>query len=86
MKYLLVFAVLMLGFWLWGSRRRIERKDDAKASKQDKSSPGGPQLPQAMVRCAVCGVHLPEVDAIKGKAAAKGAVYCSVAHFHQAEG
>ena len=37
---------------------------------------------QPMLSCPVCGVHVPQTDAVKGQ---RGS-YCSVAHRRQAEG
>jgi uncharacterized protein len=73
MKYLLVLAVVFVAIWLWRKARREELR----------SRPPPPRAtpavgkPQAMVRCAHCGLHLPAADAISGP---DGAVYCSVAH------
>jgi uncharacterized protein len=80
MKYLLVLAVLWIAIWLWRKNRREEMRDAmreraAKAAQPPPATPVGP--PQAMVRCAHCGLHLPASDAIAGP---DGAVYCSPAH------
>ncbi|RUR67195.1 hypothetical protein EJP67_08975 [Variovorax guangxiensis] len=79
MKYLLVLAVLWVAIWLWRKNRREEMHDAmreraAKARQQQRTAPS---QPQAMVRCAHCGLHLPATDAIAGPG---GAVYCSTAH------
>ena len=71
MKYLLVLIVVWVAFMLWRNGRRREVERSARP-------PGGtPTLPQAMVRCAHCGLHLPAADAIPGK---DGKAYCSAAH------
>jgi uncharacterized protein len=81
MKYLLVFAVLWVAIWLWRRNRREEmreaqRERAAKAQQRPAAAPSvGP--PQAMVRCAHCGLHLPASDAIAGPG---DTVYCSAAH------
>jgi uncharacterized protein len=78
MKYLLVLAVLWIAIWLWRKNRREEMRDEMRerAEKARRTpAPSGP--PQAMVRCAHCGLHLPATDAIAGPG---GAVYCSSAH------
>jgi len=83
MKYLLVLAVLWVAIWLWRKNRREEMRDamrDAmreRAAKAQQRVPTPPGPPQAMVRCAHCGLHLPATDAISGPG---GAVYCSAAH------
>ncbi|RQO42264.1 hypothetical protein DBV14_27570 [Variovorax sp. KBW07] len=82
MKYLLVLAVLWIAIWLWRKNRREEMRDAqrehaAKAQRAPTSPPPAVGAPQAMVRCAHCGLHLPATDAIAGPG---GAVYCSPAH------
>lgn len=77
MKYLLVFAVIFIALWLF---RRSQRKEEKRRAKPPPSRPAVGN-PQAMVRCAHCGVHLPAADAIGGP----GAVYCSTAHRQAAE-
>jgi uncharacterized protein len=80
MKYLLVFSVIAVVFWIWRSQRQSARIDAEKtAQANDKTT----QLrtPQEMLQCAVCAVHLPAGDAIVGR---KGS-YCSVAHQKQLE-
>ena len=72
MKYLLVFAVVFIAVWLWRKNRREEMR-----SRPPPPQPPAVGAPQAMVRCAHCGLHLPAADAIAG---ADGAVFCSVAH------
>jgi len=70
MKYLLVLAVVLLGIYFWRQARREEMQ--AKPPPRKAVPP-----PQAMVRCAHCGTHLPVADAVSG---AGGALYCSDAH------
>ena len=70
MKYLVVLLVIGAVFWLW---RHNRRQDIREAQAQQQAS----RVPQAMVRCAHCGVHLPRGDAVL-----EGAhmYYCSTAH------
>ena len=70
MKYLLVFAVVLVAIYLWRQGRREEMRDKPRPPKAIPA-------PQAMVRCAHCGMHLPAADAVPG---ARGALYCSGAH------
>ncbi len=70
MKLLVVLLVILFGVWLWRSRRLAERQSEAP-----------PKALQNMVTCAVCGVHLPQSEALTG---ARG-LYCSAAHRQQAE-
>ncbi|MDP1968565.1 MAG: PP0621 family protein, partial [Burkholderiaceae bacterium] len=43
---------------------------------------GTPALPEDMVSCPVCALHLPRAEAVAGE---KG-LYCSADHRRQAEG
>ena len=73
MKYLLVIAVLVIAWILWRSGRR---HDDDAAQAAPPPAPA-PALPQDMVRCPVCALHLPRPDAVAG---ASGRLYCSAEH------
>ncbi len=66
MKYLLWLLVIAVIWWVWSKRQTAERR------------PASRPAPEAerMVRCAHCGVYLPESDGL----AAEGQVYCSEAH------
>ena len=69
MKYLVVLLVIGVVFWVW----RQNRKQDIREAQAQQQAP---RVPQAMVRCAHCGVHLP-----KGSAVATGEQwYCSPEH------
>lgn len=70
MKYLLVIAVVWVALWLWRQGRRAELGE----RRPPAASPPG--LPQAMVQCGHCGLHLPASEAVKGGHAS----YCSAAH------
>ncbi|MDP1740418.1 MAG: PP0621 family protein [Polaromonas sp.] len=78
MKYLIVFAVVLVGIWFWRNNRRAELRD------KSAPRPGATALPEPteIVACAVCAVHLPRAEALPG---GQG-VYCSDAHRRQAEG
>lgn len=68
MKYLLVLAVVAIAWMLWRG---------ARARDIDRERRNTPALPQDMVRCPVCSVHLPRPDAVPG---ASGRLYCSPEH------
>ena len=74
MKLFLILAVVLFGIWLW----RTNRESDPKRHRQPtKATPA----PLEMVSCTLCSMHVPAVDAVKGK---KG-LYCTADHFHRAE-
>ena len=70
MKYLLVLAVVLVAVWMWRNNRRLGKDAHPQA-------PPPPGLPQDMVRCPVCSVHLPRVDALAGP---DGNLYCCQEH------
>nr|WP_315238865.1 PP0621 family protein [uncultured Albidiferax sp.] len=72
MKLLIVLLAVLLGVWLWRSRRPA-----IKPAKPSKTT----QALQEMVPCQVCGVLLPQNEALT---TAHG-VYCGPAHRAQAE-
>lgn len=74
MKLLLVLSVVLVGIWLWRSNRPAH-------PKRNRQQPEAAPEPLAMVRCSLCSVHVPSIDAIQGKNGA----YCSADHLHRAE-
>ncbi len=79
MKYAVVILVVLLGVWLWRKNRADDRQASDRSPKRRSAEPTG--APQIMVSCAVCGVHLPQVDAVQGQSKH----YCSLAHRQQRE-
>jgi uncharacterized protein len=75
MKYLLLFAVLLVAYLLWRNARVVRGQDAQRG--------GRPAGPQEMVSCAQCGVHLPRPEAIAGP---DGRLYCSEEHRLRAGG
>jgi len=55
LKYLLLLVLLLIVWWAWKKRAR-----DDDGGRND----AAPRAPERMVRCAHCGVHLPESDAV----------------------
>jgi uncharacterized protein len=76
MKFLLVFAVVLIAFFIWRSGRA-----GAKAPPPAKAPPQGETRSIEMVRCDACGLHCPKTDSVAGK---RG-VYCTAQHRQQAE-
>lgn len=74
MKYLVLLAVLLAVYLLWRVQRPRPPSGDGAASRPNAATPA---LPQDMVRCPVCAVHLPKADAVGGT---QGRLYCSGEH------
>ena len=69
MKYLVLLIVLAVAVGVWRSRRPT-------SSDAARAAPRAPLLPQDMVACAHCGVHVPRAEALMlGNHA-----YCSAEH------
>lgn len=79
MKFLLVFAVVFAAVWIWRRNRREELRERPPARRATPAI----AAPEAMLRCAHCGLHLPAADAVAGP---RGTSYCSVAHRQAAQG
>lgn len=77
MKYLLVLAVVAVAIWIW----RNNRREEIRAATPPPRRPPRVAGPEAMVRCAHCGLHLPAADAVSGR----GGSYCTPAHRQAAE-
>ena len=77
MKYLLVLAVVLIGFYVWRSSR--EGRKPPAAPRSGKPSSAAPSI--EMVQGARCGVHCRSTDAIAGKLG----VYCTAQHRREAE-
>ena len=69
MKYLLILLLILVVAWRWRTARTTEHRVHAQKAAAS-------QGPVAMVRCAHCGTHVPEQDAVAGRTA----LYCSPAH------
>ena len=72
MKYLVLLVVIAVAVGIWRSRRAL----DAAAPK---APPTPPALPQDMLACAHCGVHIPKTQALSQDQQ----WYCSQAHLEQ---
>ena len=80
MKYLLLFAIVMVGLWWWRNNRRadIGRHDVGHQATANRRRPA--LAATEIVACDVCQVHLPRAEALTGPTG----VYCSDAHRRQA--
>ncbi|MEO7548036.1 MAG: PP0621 family protein [Ramlibacter sp.] len=75
MKYLVLIAVVALAWIYWRSKRG---NGEAPPGPQAGVRPDAPAaLPEDMVRCPVCALHLPRAEATAG---AQGRLYCSHEH------
>ena len=76
MKYLVLIAVVVLACMYWRSKRgHGETPPGPKAGNPAAAPPA--VLPEEMVRCRVCALHLPRAEAA---ADAQGRLYCSHKH------
>jgi uncharacterized protein len=77
MKFLVLIAVVFLVIWyMRGGRHAKEHAPGAGRS-------AAPRVPQEMVECPVCHVHLPRADALPGPG---GQLYCCAEHQQRAKG
>ena len=73
MKYLIVLLVVFAAVWLiTAPRRRLQRREEA----APRPAPPPAPLPDSIVACPQCGLHLPRGEALPGR----GGYYCSEAH------
>jgi uncharacterized protein len=78
MKFLLVLAVVLIGFFVWRSNRVARKPPAERPAPRDGASE---TRSIEMVQCAACGLHCPQTDAVAGK----HGVYCTAQHRQQAE-
>lgn len=67
MKYLLVLAVVWIGYHLWRKQRIADQTKPKAPARAD---------PMVMVACTHCGTHLPQTEAL----AHDGRFYCGPEH------
>ena len=79
-KWMLVLAVVVLGYVWWRHQRQAEGAE--RAARQRPAAPPAPAPPAPMLRCRHCGVHLPANEAVRGTLGP----YCSDEHRRLAEG
>ncbi|UXH77743.1 PP0621 family protein [Roseateles amylovorans] len=73
MKLLFWVLVLAVFFFLLGFKRARPKRPPA---PQAPAPTPAPALPEDMVSCAECGMHLPASEALPGR----GGQFCSAAH------
>lgn len=74
MRLILILAVVLGIVWLWRTGRQADHKKDLPRGKAT-------SVPQDMLRCSYCSVHIPSSDAIQGT----NGVYCCADHLYLAE-
>lgn len=78
MKYLLVLLVIVVAFGIWRNKRRAEAAE--RKAPPPTSHPTLKQ-PQNMVKCAHCGLHFPQPNAVSNTTTDRESLhYCSTEH------
>jgi uncharacterized protein len=78
LKIFIFLLAVLFGVWLW-RRNRLNALKEKQQDKPHKTASQGNdalQEPSAMHACDHCGIHLPELDMVKGRAGR----YCSDTH------
>jgi uncharacterized protein len=80
LKFFIFLLAILLGVWLW-RRNRLKALKEKQQDKPNNAATDGNgnhalQEPSAMHACDHCGVHLPALDMVKGRAGR----YCSDSH------
>jgi len=71
-KFLLLIALVIVVYLLYRGARRVENQQPPTQSP----APRDPGTPEDMVRCALCGVHLPRSESF----ISRGKFFCSDEH------
>ncbi len=83
MKYLLVLAVVLVAIYISRNNRAANAHAQAAAARSaQRKAAQNAALPDAIITCRHCGVHLPSRDAVKGTLG----YYCGPEHQRFAEG
>lgn len=72
MGRLLIVLLLAVAVLLWWKHRQRGKRSEEAAPHRPRESTG----PEAMLRCAECGVHLPSSQVLPGR----GGVFCCHEH------
>jgi len=80
MKYLVLLGVVVAVYMLWRWQRAQEQAERKRPAPPPPPRPAAPALPQEIVQCAACDVHLPRSEALED---ARGHHYCSAEHRRQ---
>jgi uncharacterized protein len=74
-KFIVLLVVVFLIVWLVRGGRPGRSAPPVNADKPDNPAVT-PAMPDTIVACAHCGLHLPKADALPGR----GGVFCGEAH------
>jgi len=74
-RNLLIFILLLIVIW-WVRRALQKPLDDFRTGRRNRSAGSEPDLPEQMVACQHCGLHVPESEAVRHG----DAVFCSEDH------
>ena len=77
-KYLLLVGGVLLLFWIVRASLRRRKREAAQHQAQSQKSHDNAAA-EDMVRCVVCGVHLPRGESLT----VRGQFYCCAAHQHR---
>lgn len=81
-KLLLLAAVFTVVYLvLRNYKRRIDKSGQPPGQPQDSSKHGASKHGEDMVRCRVCGIHLPKSEAITSR----GEIFCTREHLQLAD-
>jgi uncharacterized protein len=75
MKYVVAIAIVFVIIWLIRASGRREARDAERSAARP--PPTAAALPQDMVECPVCHVHLPRGEALPGP---DGKLFCCAEH------
>jgi len=74
MKFLLILIVIAVVAFMLGAKQRPAQSDERRNAPPTPPPPPAP--PKAIVRCAQCGLHLPQDEALPGR----GGMFCGAPH------
>lgn len=80
MKYLLIMAIALGVYWMWRQERLAEKAERQRPAAPPQRPASAPSVPQAMVACAVCGLHLPRTEALADGPGGSAPFYCCAEH------
>lgn len=76
LRVLLLLALVVAVVLWWKHQKRGHQGDEAAPARPQQAND-----PEAMLRCAECGLHLPASQSLPGR----GGVFCSTEHRQQFE-